>query len=69
MGPKIDFFKVRDIVTPIQPRKKEHQTNVSSALKTFEDHLRRLWDDRKNMGFWDYLRDAASDPKTFLGPN
>ena len=32
---KIDFFKVRDIDTPIQPRKKKHQTNVSSALKTF----------------------------------
>ena len=32
---KIDFFKVRDIVDPIQPRKKKHQTNVSSALKTF----------------------------------
>ena len=30
---KIDFFKVRDIVTPIQPRKKKHQTNVRSALK------------------------------------
>ena len=35
MGQKIDFFKVRDIVTPIEPRKKKHQTNVSSALKTF----------------------------------
>ena len=32
---KIDFFKVRDIDTPIQPRKKKHQTNVSSSLKTF----------------------------------
>ena len=32
---KIDFFKVRDIDTPNQPRKKKHQTNVSSALKTF----------------------------------
>ena len=35
IGQKIDFFKVRDIVTTIQPRKKKHQTNVSSALKTF----------------------------------
>ena len=35
MTQKIDFFKVRDINTPIQPRKKKHQTNVSSALKTF----------------------------------
>ena len=35
MTQKIDFFKVRDIDTPIQPRKKKHQTNVSSALKTF----------------------------------
>ena len=32
---KIDFFKVRDIDTPIQPQKKKHQTNVSSASKTF----------------------------------
>ena len=35
MTQKIDFFKVRDIDTPIQPRKKKHQTNVSSALKHF----------------------------------
>ena len=35
MTQKIDFFKVRDIDTPIQPREKKHQTNVSSALKTF----------------------------------
>ena len=33
--PKNRFFQVRDIDTPIQPRKKKHQTNVSSALKTF----------------------------------
>ena len=42
MTQKIDFFKVRDIDTPIEQRKKKHQTNVSSALKTFLDHLRRL---------------------------
>ena len=35
IGKKIDFFKVRDIVRPIKPRKREHQTNVSSTLKTF----------------------------------
>ena len=35
MTQKIDFFKVRDIDTPIQPRKKKHQSNFSSALKTF----------------------------------
>ena len=35
MTQKIDFFKVLDIDTPIQPRKKKHQTNVSSALKIF----------------------------------
>ena len=35
MTQKIDFFKVRDIDTSIQPRKKKHQTNVSSALKLF----------------------------------
>ena len=35
MSQKIDFSKVRDINTPIQPRKKKHKNNVSSALKTF----------------------------------
>ena len=51
MTQKIDFFKVRDIDTPIQPRKKKHQTNVSSSLKTFWDHLRRLWDNHKILDF------------------
>ena len=51
MSQKVDFFKVRDIDTSIQPRKKKHQTNVSSALKKFEDHSRRLWDNRKNLDF------------------
>ena len=40
MTQKIAFLKVRDIDTPIQSRKKKHQTNVSSALKIFQDHLR-----------------------------
>ena len=35
MTQKIHFFKVWDIVTTIEPRKKKHQTNVSSALKAF----------------------------------
>ena len=35
MTQKIYFFKVQDIDTPIQPRKKQHQTNVGSALKKF----------------------------------
>ena len=35
MTQKIDFFKVRYINTAIQPQRKKHQTNVSSALKTF----------------------------------
>ena len=51
MSQKVDFFKVRDIDTSIQPRKKKHQNNVSSALETFQDHLRRLWDNRKNLDF------------------
>ena len=37
---KYDFFKVCDIDTTIQPREKEGQTDVSSALKTFYDHYR-----------------------------
>ena len=35
MTQQIYFFKVCDIDTPIQPRKKKHQTNISSALKSF----------------------------------
>ena len=38
---KIEIFKVHDIDTIIQPREKTHQTHVSSALKTFYDHMRR----------------------------
>ena len=41
---KIEIFKVHDIDTIIQPGKKTHQTHVSSALKTFYDDMRRLWD-------------------------
>ena len=39
---KIEIFKVHDIDTIIQPREKTHQTHVSSALKPFYDHMRRL---------------------------
>ena len=38
---KNHFFKVQDIDTPIQPRKKKRQTNVSSALNTFQNQLWR----------------------------
>ena len=93
VGQKNDFFKVQDIDTPIQPRKKKHQTSISLTLKTFQDHLRWLWDNCKTFDFfpaknpsrgkslrkesWEgktrkfcnYLRYAASGPKTFLGPN
>ena len=48
---KVDFFKVRDMLTIIQPRKKKHLTNVSSPLKTFYDHLRGR---RDNLNFWDF---------------
>ena len=41
---KIEIFKVHDIDTIIQPREKIHQTHVSLALKTFYDHMRRLWE-------------------------
>ena len=43
-GKKSDFFKVYDIDTTIQPREKEGQTDVSSALKRFYDHLSRFWE-------------------------
>ena len=44
---KLNFFKVQDINTPIQPRKKKHQTDVILALKTFQDHLRCPCDNSK----------------------
>ena len=47
----VDFFTVRDMLTIIQPRKKEHLTNVSSPLKTFYDHLRGRKD---NLNFFDF---------------
>ena len=47
----VDFFKVRDMLTTIQPRKKEPLTNVSSPLKTFYDHLRGC---RDNLNFLDF---------------
>ena len=39
---KIENFKVHDIDTIIQSQEKTHQTHVSSALKTFYDHMWRL---------------------------
>ena len=44
---KLNFFKVQDIDTPIQPRKKKHQTHVILALKTFQDQLRCLCDNSR----------------------
>ena len=52
---KIEIFKVHDIDTIIQPREKTHQTHVSSALKTFYDHMRRLWDSGKISKFYTSL--------------
>ena len=37
-GQKMRFFKVQDIDTIIEPGEKEHQTDVSSALKRFGNH-------------------------------
>ena len=39
---KIEIFKVHDIDTIIQPRENTHQIHVSSAPKTFYDHMLRL---------------------------
>ena len=44
---KIEIFKVHDIDTIIQQREKTHQTHLSSAVKTFYDHMWRLWDSGK----------------------
>ena len=41
-GQKTQFFKVQDIDTIIEPGEKEHQTDVSSALKRFGDHPSRF---------------------------
>ena len=40
----LNFFKVQDIDTPIQPRKKKHQIHGILALKAFQDQLRCLCD-------------------------
>ena len=39
--------------TPIQPGEKEGQTDVSSALKRFYDHMRRFWENL-NFQFYDF---------------
>ena len=44
-GQKVNFFKVRNNVLS---RKRKYHNNISSALKTFLDHLQPLWDNRKN---------------------
>ena len=49
---KIKIFKVHDIDTIIQPREKTHQTHVSSALKTFYDHMQHLWGSGKIWKFY-----------------
>ena len=49
---KIEIFKVHDIDTIIQPREKTHQTHLSSALKSFYDHIPRLWDSGKISKFY-----------------
>ena len=40
---KCDFFKVQDNDTTIRLGEKEGQTDVSSALKRFYDHLSLSW--------------------------
>ena len=50
----VDFFKVRDMLTIIWPRKKEHLTNVSSPLKPFYDHLRGCRDNLIFLDFWNF---------------
>ena len=49
------FFKLQDIDTIIEPGEKEHQTDVSSALKRFGDHPRRFWDIVKFWTAWPYF--------------
>ena len=41
-GQKMRFFKLQDIDTIIEPGEKEHQTDVSSALKRVGDHPSRF---------------------------
>ena len=42
------------MLTTIQPRKKEHLTNVSSPLKTFYDNLRGPGDNLNILDFWNF---------------
>ena len=39
---KIEIFKVHDIDTIIQSRKRIYQPHVTSVLEKFYDHMRRL---------------------------
>ena len=48
---KCRFFKVRDTLTTMLPRKKKHLTIVVSPIKTFYDHSRTFWDDLKKLDF------------------
>ena len=41
--------------TLMQPRKKKYENYVTSALKMSQDHLRRLWYNRKSLNFLDSL--------------
>ena len=49
---KCRFFKVRDTLTTMLPRKKKHRTIVVSPLKTFYDHSRTFWN---NLNFLVFL--------------
>ena len=65
LGQKFDFFKVQDIDTPIQPRKKKHQNNVSSDLKSFRttsgvsEIIAKFWIFPSQITFlWDFPREV-----------
>ena len=52
------FFKVEDTLAIMLPRKNTHLSHLSSALKTFQDHLPCLWDNSKKLDFstwWIFL--------------
>ena len=48
---KSRFFEVEDTLTIMLPREKTHLSHLSSALKTFQGHLRYRLDNLKKLDF------------------
>ena len=70
-GPSFKW-RIERFYTTLRKKRLVYEKNIKKSPSVGFWHarlyLRRLWDYRKNMGFCDHLRDAASGPKTYLGP-